>query len=244
MTGPLDALRRYATHSGSTRFRRAVAALCMLVIAVAASAQEAPYKFDIGARLGMSGYIGDANPSNIFKRPGFASDVLFGYLPNARFAIRGMLSTLSLSGSTEGMKDRLPDDAVYTFNSQVYELTARGEFNFFAFGMGETYKRLRRWSPYLAIGVGVAIGGSGGKTCVAPTLPMALGVKFKLRERLNLHAEFSMTKAFADHMDSAELADLNQIKTAFYKNTDWYSRLSVGISYEFGKRCSTCHYVD
>lgn len=53
-----------------------------------------------------------------------------------------------------------------------------------------------------------------------------------------------MTKAFADHMDSAQLSDLNQIKTAFYKNTDWYSRLSVGISYEFGKRCSTCHYVD
>ena len=240
MTASLKALRQYG-------FRlRAVAVAVSLAAALftTLSAQETPYKYDIGARLGMSGYIGDANSSNIFKRPGFASDLMFGYLPNARFAIRGMLSTLSLSGSTEGMKDVLPENAVYSFNSQVYELTARGEFNFFAFGIGETYKRLRRWSPYLAIGVGVAIGGSGGKTCVAATLPMAFGVKFKLRERLNLHAEFSMTKAFADHMDSAQLSDLNQIKTAFCKNTDWYSRLSVGISYEFGKRCSTCHYVD
>ena len=61
---------------------------------------------------------------------------------------------------------------------------------------------------------------------------------------LNLGLEFTMTKAFGDHIDGAELADLNGIKTAFYKNTDWYSRLTIGVSYEFGKRCETCHYVE
>ena len=86
---------------------------------------------------------------------------MFGYLPNARFAIRGIfVHSFRSAGSIEArcIARKLP---VYSFNSQVYELTARGEFNFFAFGIGETYKRLRRWSPHLAIGVGVAIGGSG-----------------------------------------------------------------------------------
>lgn len=214
------------------------------VLCVPAAAQSAPYKFDFGAQLGMSGYLGEANGSNPFAKPGFDGELSFRYLPDTRWAIRGVLSTLSLSGTTEGMKNVLPEAAVHSFKSQVYELSARGEFNFFAYGIGETYKRLRRWTPYLTVGIGVAMASSGGKTSVAPTIPMGLGVKFKLRPRLNLGVEFTMTKAFNDHFDGPALADLNQIKTAFYKSTDWYSRLTVGISYEFGERCETCHYVD
>ena len=53
-----------------------------------------------------------------------------------------------------------------------------------------------------------------------------------------------MTKAFGDHMDSDRLSDLQQIKSAFIKNTDWYSALTVGISYEIGPRCSGCQRID
>lgn len=209
-----------------------------------AAAQESKYKFDIGASLGMSGYIGDANSSNIFKKPGFDAEASFRYLPDTRWAIRGVFSTFSLNGSTEGMKNILPGEAVYTFSSQVYELSARAEFNFLPYGIGETYKRLKRISPYLTLGIGGAISASGGNTAAAFTIPMGFGVKFKLNPRMNLNAEFTMTKAFSDHIDGKELSDLNQIKSAFYKNTDWYSRITVGFSYEFGERCETCHYVD
>ena len=216
---------------------RLLTAACALLLCVfAANAQSAPYKFDLGLQLGMSGYIGDANSSNIFKHPGFDGELSFRYIGDARWAVRGVFSTFGLSGNTEGTS--------YSFTSQIYDLSARGEFNFFAYGIGESYKRLRRWTPYITVGVGVALASSGGNTYVAPTIPMGLGIKFKLSERWNLGAEFTMTKAFNDHFDGKDLADLNQIKTAFYKNTDWYSRLTVGVSYEFGKRCETCHYVD
>ncbi|MDE6575592.1 MAG: porin family protein [Muribaculaceae bacterium] len=217
---------------------------CAALFPAMTSAQTAPYKFDLGASLGMSGYIGEANSANIFAHPGFAADIAFRYIGDVRWAIRANLSTLSLSGTTEGMTNVLPEHASYTFKSQIYELGARGEFNFFPYGIGETYKRLRRWTPYLTVGLGASLASTGGKTYVAPVIPMGLGLKFKINERLNLMAEFTMTKAFNDHFDSPELANLNQIKTDFYKNTDWYSRLTVGISYEFGKRCETCHYVD
>ncbi len=211
---------------------------------VAATGQTAPYKFDIGAGIGMSGYIGDANGSNIFNKPGFEGELALRYIGDARWAVRGVVSTFGLSGDTSGMADVLPDNASYSFTSQVYDLSVRGEFNFFAYGIGETYKRLRRWTPYLTLGIGGALASSGGQTAGAFTIPMGLGFKFKMRERLNLAIEFTMTKAFNDRFDGRDLADLNQIKTAFYKDTDWYSRLTVGISYEFGKRCETCHYVD
>ena len=99
-------------------------------------------------------------------------------------------------------------------------------------------------SNAIAVGFGCAMASSGGNTSVTPVIPMAFGLKFKLSERWNLGVEFSMTKTFSDHIDGADLADLNRIETTFYKNTDWFSRLTVGITYEFGKRCETCHYVD
>ncbi len=152
---------------------------------------------------------------------------------------------MGLSGSTDDMSNVLPAGTEgFSFTSQVYDLNVRGEFNFFSYGMGETYKRLRRWTPYLAVGIGASLASSDGNTAAGFSIPMAFGFKFKLKERINLHAEFSMTKVFSDHIDGKDIADLNHIKTDFYKSTDWFSRITVGISYEFGKRCETCHYVD
>ena len=73
-------------------------------------------------------------------------------------------------------------------------------------------------------------------------LPMGVGVKYKLKERLNLGLEFTMRKSFGDGLDG--LSDLNGINHSFAKNTDWYSVLMVSVTYEFGKRCKVCHYVE
>jgi len=210
-----------------------------------AQAAVAPYKFDLGAGIGMSGYIGDVNSSNPFKHPGFTADLRFGYIIDTRWAVRAALGTMGLSGSTTDISNVLPSGEEHrSFSSQVFDLNVRGEFNFFSYGIGETYKRLRRWTPYLAVGIGASMASSGGNTAAGFSVPMAFGFKYKLKERINLYAEFSMTKVFNDNIDGKDFADINHIKTDFYKSTDWFSRLSVGISYEFGKRCETCHYVD
>jgi len=209
------------------------------------TAQEETYKFDFGGGVGMSGYLGDANESNIFHSPGFAGNVSFRYLMNSRMSIRGLLNVATLSGSTEGWDNVLPDNKNYEFKSLLFDLGARFEFNFFDYGIGETYKKLKRWTPYLSLGLGVCLSSyHEGDFAIAPTLPMAVGVKYKIKERWNLGAEFCMTKVFGDKVDSAELTDLYDIKSSFLKNTDWTSSIQVSISYEFGKRCVTCHYVD
>ncbi len=216
----------------------AILAFCPL----RASAQEESYRFDIGGQIGMSGYAGDAS-SNLFSHPGFAGGVSFRYLPDVRWAVRGLFNVMGLSGDTTGMDDVLPGGATYDFKSTVYDLGGRVEFNFLPYGIGETYKQLKRVSPYLAVGVGVSLASCQGQTAVGFNIPMAFGVKYKLRERLNLGLEFAVTKVFNDHMDGP-LADLHQIQTSFVRNTDWYSDISISLTYEFGKRCETCHYVD
>ncbi len=222
--------------------------LVILILFVSAAvsnkvaAQEETYRFDIGGQVGVAGYLGDAS-SSIFSKPGFSGGVSFRYLPDVRWAVRGGLNVLSLSGDTSTMDDVLPGGAQYSFKSTAYDLGGRIEFNFFAYGIGETYKKLKRWSPYLTVGAGVTLAKCGSESNVGFNIPMGAGIKYKLKERLNLGLEFTMTKVFSDHVDGV-LSDLYQIESSFIKNTDWYSNISVSLTYEFGKRCATCHYVD
>ena len=120
------------------------------------SAQEESYRFDIGGQIGMAGYLGDAS-SSIFSKPGISFGASFRYLPDVRWSVRAQLNVLSLSGDTSTMDDVLPSMAQYSFKSTVYDLGGRIEFNFFPYGIGETYKRLQRWTPYLTLGVGLTM---------------------------------------------------------------------------------------
>lgn len=212
--------------------------------AAQATAQPEAYKFDLGAGIGMSGYLGDANESSLFSHPGLAADISMRYLLNTRFALRAIAGLASLSGSTADMDNVLPDGAVYYFRSSLYDLQVRGEFNFFSYGIGESYKKLSRITPYLALGLGVSMASCEGKNFTAMTVPMALGVKYKIKPRLNLALEWSMTKVFGDHADGPDLSDLYLIKSSFIKNTDWYSTLRLSLTYEFGERCVECHRLD
>ena len=207
------------------------------------SAQESTYKFDIGASLGVSGYLGDANTANLYKNPGMAAGASFRYLANTRWAIKGMLTYAGLSGNSSDMTNVYPGGETYKFTSKVYDLSGRVEFNFFNYGIGETYRKLKRWSPYLSLGIGLTVASCQG-TAVAFNIPMSVGIKYKLRESINLGAECTMTKAFNDNIDGPVLDDLYDIKSSFMKNTDWYSTFMVSVSFEFGERCKNCFYVD
>lgn len=72
----------------------AIAAIAAFAATPAAYAQAtaptAPYKFDLGLQLGTSGYIGEASRGNIFAHPGFDGEVSFRYLPDTRWALRGV----------------------------------------------------------------------------------------------------------------------------------------------------------
>lgn len=211
-----------------------------------AVAQAETYRFDLGGGIGAAGYLGEANGSNPFTRPGLDANLSFRYLANTRLALRTVLNIAYLKGSTANIENKLPQGQVYDFSSTVTDLSVRGEFNFFNYGIGESYKALSPVTPYLALGAGFALAAtSDGKGPFAAfTIPMAMGVKYKLRERLNLGAEFCMTKYFSDRMDSADLSDLTLIKSSFIKNTDWTSTVTLSLTYEFGKRCVACNRID
>ena len=150
--------------------------LCLVVVVVCllatvARAQETPYKFSAGITAGMSGYLGDAS-TNLLKHPGFTASGIFAYQYDSRWNFGGRLGIQTLSGDTSGMDNVLPGGATYTFKSLVYDLEGHVEFNFFSYGIGETYKKLKRWSPYLTLGVGLCMARCDGYTAYGLRHPL------------------------------------------------------------------------
>lgn len=225
------------------RIKITIVLLFAVLSASVGKAQE-DYRFDIGGGIGMTGYLGDANTANLWSRPGFDAELLFRYLPNPRWGIKTNFYVGSLGGDSAKMTNVFPDGNTFKFSTTFFELGELVEFNFFNYGIGETYRHLKRISPYIAAGLGVTAWSVGGKFGAALNIPLGVGVKYKLSERWNLGFEFLMKKTFSDKLDGAELADPLGIKSSFMKNTDWYSTMSVTISYEFSKRCAACNYKD
>ena len=216
-------------------------AVIMLMIATLMAAQAQEYRFEVGGALGMSGYLGDANNANLLKKPGYVAGGLFRYIINSRMALKANLLTAKISGNSANLANTYPDAQTYAFSSQLYDLGAQFEFNFLNYGIGSKYLKLKRISPYLTLGVGATLA-TGDGDAFTLNVPMGIGVKYKLSERLNIGLEFTMRKTFSDELDG--LKDLNGITSGFAKNTDWYSFTMISITYEFSKRCRTCHYVE
>lgn len=211
--------------------------------AMTARGQE-DYRFEIGAGIGMTGYLGDANSSNLWRNPGVDGEAIFRYILNPRIAFKTNAYLGTLRGNTAQMTNVMPDGRDFKFSTTFYELGEMAEFNFFAFGVGESYRKLVKFTPYIAAGLSVTGWSVGGHSSAAFTIPLGVGVKYKLGERLNLGLEFLMKKAFTDKLDGPDLADPYGIKSSFMSNTDWYSATTVSLTYEFSRRCATCHYKD
>lgn len=226
--------------------RKIYALLAVILMAAGAStafAQE-DYRFDMGGGIGTTGYLGDANTANLMQNPGFDAALLFRYIANPRWNYKTALYIGSLRGNTAQMTNVLPDKKQFAFSTTFYELSEAVEFHFFNYGMGEYYRHLKRFSPYITAGLGLTLFNADGNLAFSPVIPMGIGFKYKPALRWNLGLEFLMKKSFTDKVDGPNLSDPYDIKSGFAKNTDWYSTLSFTVSYEFSKRCATCNYKE
>ncbi len=208
-----------------------------------ANAQE-DYRFDMGGGVGMTGYLGDANTANLYRNPSWDLELLFRYIANPRWAFKTNFYVGGLRGNSEQMTNVFPSGENFKFSTTFYELGEMAEFNFFNYGMGERYRKLKRFSPYITGGLSLTMWSVEGHTYAGFTIPFGVGAKFKINRRLNLGLEFLMKKVFTDKLDGEHLADPFAIKSSFAKNTDWYSTLTITLSYEFSKRCQQCHYKE
>lgn len=222
--------------------KRILTILCIAMTALLlpqAHAQD--YKYDIGIEAGISSYWGDVNQSSLIYRPGFTGGAVFRYVIDYRWAIRANLSAAMLSGNATDDNNILPGGDEYQFSTTLFDAGCRAEFNFFNYGVGQSYKNTSRFSPYITAGIAFCAGFPEGNNFFAVNIPFGIGVKYKVGQRWNLGLEFAMHKVIGDNIDSIELKDPYQIPSSALKNTDWFSTLTLSITYDFGFKTLPCN---
>ena len=212
--------------------------LLLLTLGLAPASRAQEYMYDAGLGLGMSTAYGDINQSKLFYNPGLAVEATFRYKYNLRWAFTGELLSAGLAGDSRDFSNRFPAEADYKFASRLWQLSGNAEFNFFNYGIGATYRNLKSITPFISVGVGLgAVSGDGSGFSFS--IPLGLGLKYRFAPRWNLTAKLSFAKTFNDKADG--IRDPYDIESSGAKNTDWYSTLSVGVSYEFGARRRICN---
>ncbi len=214
----------------------------LLTASLATMLTAQDYRYEVGPALGISGNLSDVNNSNLFKHPGVAGGGIFRYNINTRWALKANLAYAGISGNNKGHENEYPGGQEYKFKAHLIDASATMEFNFMHFGQGPKYKNLKRIVPYMTAGLGMVASFTDGHMHASPVIPLGAGVKFRVKDRLNLGFEFTMRKEFSDKIDG--LSNLYGIKHGLAKNTEWYSMAVFTVTYEFSKRCTKCHYVE
>lgn len=209
-------------------------------------AQDLEYKMELGAALGGSCYLGDANFSKLFKETSAMGGVVARYNFNPRMAVKGNLVAAGISGTTAGSEYKIPGNADIDFSRTLYDLGAQFEYNFFPYGSGGGYKRLYRFTPYIFVGMGFTYAGKPVDNVFTVNFPIGAGVKYKVANRLNVGCELSFRFSMSDKLDvtsktTPTLNDPLGIKSDGMKNKDTYSFFSLFLTYDIMPKYRKCN---
>ena len=223
---------------GIGRTIRGLLLTALLLPVLTAAAQDEPeYRMEIGVGAGLIAYTGDFN-GNLLKGMQPWGTLVARYHLNPRMALAMNIGTGRIKGSTDDMETWNPIER-YEFNNQITEVDFLYEYNFWAYGTGQEYRGARPLVPFITLGLGLTHH-SGDNSGIAMNLPIGVGVKWKIAPRLNLTAEWVMRFTPSDNLDGRE--DIYGIKSSgLFKNTDCYSVLQVGLSYDLWAKCKTCN---
>ena len=197
-------------------------------------------------RLELGGGIGFGTGHTDLKGKWAADMAAIARFPlNPRMAVKTQLSYLNLKGSTEGQKNFYPalpdtpgtDRLAYSVSDAVINASALYELHFLPYGYLRDYKGHCRLVPYLQMGFGLTYG-KAGKAFTA-NIPLGVGVKYKVAERLNLGLDWLVHFTLSDKLDGLE-APLG-ISSSGFRNKDHYSALSLTLTYDLNPRCPTCN---
>lgn len=216
--------------------------ICSLSFSPVAAQDDPEYRMEIGGGAGVMTYLGDFNGS-LLKNIQPTLGAVAKYKLNPRMDWTASISYGKLKGKSDNEKTWYPELAEnpIEFSTTVIDVNVRFEYNFWPFGTGREYLGARPLTPFIAIGAGFAIAKPDISDQTGALLfPVGVGVKYKLKDRLNLAAEWMMHFSGSDKLDG--MKDPYGIKsTGLFKNTDCYSIFRLTLTYDIWARCKTCH---
>jgi len=197
--------------------------IAITLCAGSAGAQRYFTALEVGFSVGASQYFGDLNEHYGFKSISPSGGIYARERINSYIALK-----VEANYTNVGYDDKY-NDAAYAklrnlnFKSNIIELVAQAEFNFFAFITGD---KEHRYTPYLTGGIGAFLYdpyttyngstyflrqlGTEGQYAgyaqrkysnVSPCFPIGAGIKFWLKGGVNLAFEISDRLTTTDYLD-------------------------------------------
>lgn len=206
------------------------------------SAQDDPeYRMEIGVGAGVANYLGDFN-GNLTKDMQPAATLVGRYAFNPFMGLRLAATYGKLKGNSGDVTTYYPDfqQAPYEFDRTLVDVSLTYEYNFWPYGTGRDYRGAKRLTPFIFGGLGATNASGGDKNVFTMNVPLGLGVKYKLAERLNLGVEWAIHFSLSDELDGVK--DPYHVESSgAFKNTDCYSAFLVTLTYSFAPKCQTCN---
>ena len=231
------ASRKYPGHSA------VIMALICFLSTTAAVAQE--YKYEIGGSAGLSMYMGDANQSALLRGFNPAGGLVFRRNFNFRWALKTDLMIGKITGDTKNTENVFPNQGEASFSRTFFEIGGQTEFNFLPYSDKFAYLNTSKIAPYLLSGLGITAAPGTNRTFVGVHFSLGAGVKYKVRNRINLGMEYAVHKLFNDSFDAPNkegfgLDNPYHIQSGLFKNKDWYNTLMFSVTWDFGPNDRKC----
>ena len=208
---------------------------------LAMAQEDLEYRAEIGGGIGLVSYQGDLN-GNILKNMQPMFSLVAKYKPNPRMAWAFNLSFGNIKGTGKNLKTWYPEyqGKEMEFKNSLVDVTLKYEYNFWPYGTGREYRGAVPLTPYITGGLGFTNVNTPAGGVLTMGIPIGLGVKYKLAERVNASLEWLMHFTFSDKIDGVN-DPYGIMSNGVFKNTDSFSGLSLTVTYDIWKKCKTCN---
>lgn len=245
--------------------KRFIVALCLVGSFGSAKSQlleSYVHAGEFGVSLGAGHYFGDLNTRAALNRPKLAAGIFFTKQFNNYIALKVAANYAKLGYSDIYSKNEAQKIRNLSFNSNIWEFSLSGQFNFFKFYPGmEEYK----WTPYVSLGVGlfsydpyafITINGETQKHFLRPLgtegqgntiyperkpyspmalcIPFAVGFKYNLSPSVNFFTEIGYRYTGTDYLDDVSLSYAPDAFPALPNGDPSIGYLLQDRSYEYG----------
>ena len=203
-----------------------------------ARADRRPFLCEIGVQAGCGYYVGDAT-THIFNNVREVYGAHFRYMFDQRWA-------LQVKGLGQTIKGPLPDgmQTDILWQNKMINLDVMAEFNFFRFG-GKVYdRRVKPYTPYIFVGVGVGLYSEAYQTAAA-YIPIGIGFKWKFAKHWGLNIAWQHNIYFADNLENMpEWGNTYDMNGSNIFNNDLTGQLTLGIVFDFIKKKKICKFCE
>ena len=181
-------------------------------------------KGEFGITVGVAHYFGDLNTRVGLNRPKPALGLFFRKQFGNYVGLRLSAHYAQLGYSDIYSKNEYQKTRNLSFNSNIWEVALQGDFNFFKFVPTDPYYA---FTPYITLGVGVftydpyaytngekeflrplgtegqLVGYNGRKpyNTMAVCIPLGVGIKYNLSEKINFSFEIAHRFTTTDYLD-------------------------------------------